>query len=60
MRGSISVSGRVATIKLRLMVRGLPTDVTVTVTDLMLQPGGSQSGWQPHITELPWSAGVSA
>lgn len=56
----LSVNGRVATIKVRLMVRGLPADTTITVTDLMLQPGGSRTGWLPHITELPWSAGVSA
>jgi hypothetical protein len=30
----------------------------VTVTDVMLQPGRNPSGWLPHVTELPWIAGV--
>lgn len=32
--------------------------VNVTVADIMLQPGRSASGWLPHVTELPWIAGV--
>lgn len=32
--------------------------VDVTVSDVMLQPGGNPSGWLPHVTELPWVAGV--
>lgn len=60
MQGSFRVNGRVATITLRVSVHGLPEDTTVSVTDLMLQPGGSSSGWMPHVTELPWSAGIAA
>mgnify|MGYP006879733368 CR=1 FL=1 len=60
MQGEIRVDGRVAKIKLRVSVQGLPEDTSVSVSDLMLQPGGSSSGWMPHVTELPWSAGVTA
>ncbi len=57
MNGKLSVSKRVARITLRIEV----TDpaAAVDVTDVMLQPGGSASGWLPHVSELPWSAGVS-
>lgn len=50
---------KVAKMTLRVQVRGMPSDGSVEVTDLMFQPGGSSSGWMPHVTELPWSAGVS-
>lgn len=58
MQGVLRVNGRPAKIKLRVKVRGLPAGASVDVTDLMLQPGAAVSGWLPHTTELPWSAGI--
>lgn len=58
MQGSLRVSQRAAKIRLRVAVRDLPAGATAEVTDLMLQPGGAVSGWLPHVTELPWSAGI--
>lgn len=60
MQGILRVSSRPAKIKIRITSKGAPEGAEVVVTDLMLQPGGSVSGWLPHVTELPWSAGVSA
>lgn len=59
MRTTFRTSKRVAKIKVRVTARGLTGDRSVTVTDLMLQPGGSVSGWLPHVTELPWAAGLT-
>jgi len=59
MQGVLRVNGRPAKIKLRVKVRGLPAGASVDVTDLMLQPGAAVSGWLPHTTELPWSAGMT-
>lgn len=56
MQGNFRVQGRVARLTLRIEVDS-PVD-GVDVTDVMLQPGGNSSGWLPHVTELPWSAGV--
>ena len=50
---------RIAKIKIRIMVNGIPRDAEVRITDIMFQPGGSVSGWLPHVTELPWSAGIT-
>ena len=52
-------SKRIAKIKIRIMVNGIPTNAEVYLTDIMFQPGGSVSGWMPHVTELPWSAGLA-
>lgn len=60
MNGVVRVNGRVARIRLRVRVRALPSGASVQVSDLMLQPGGTLSGWLPHTTELPWVAGISA
>lgn len=60
MQGVVNVGGRVATIKIRIKVKSLPSKASATVTDIQLQPGGVVSGWQPHVTELPWSAGIRA
>ncbi|KUM29367.1 hypothetical protein AQ436_06665 [Arthrobacter sp. EpRS66] len=59
MQGSLNLSGRAATVKLRVAARNLPPGASVTVTDVMLQPGGAASGWIPHTTELPWAAGMT-
>lgn len=58
MQGVLRVSKKPALIKLRTTVNGLPSGARVDITDLMLQPGAAVSGWLPHTTELPWSAGV--
>ena len=59
MQGNFRVpgSGRVARMTLRIQAENAGGGVDVT--DVMLQPGGSSSGWLPHVTELPWSAGVA-
>lgn len=59
MQGTVRVNGRVATVRVRVTVEDLPDDAAVDITDMMLQPGSTPSGWLPHVTELPWSAGVS-
>lgn len=46
-------------IRLRMTVKNIPVGARADVTDLMLQPGGSVSGWLPHVTELPWSSGIT-
>ena len=51
--------GRLAMIRIRIQVENMPADAEVSVTDVMFQPGDSSSGWIPHVTELPWSAGVT-
>ncbi len=56
MHGTFRVQKRVARITLRLEVRN--PAAAVDVTDVMLQPGRSASGFLPHVSELPWSAGV--
>ncbi|WP_300345506.1 hypothetical protein [Nesterenkonia sp.] len=58
MQGKLRTNSRPAKIRLRIQVNPLPAGATVEITDLMLQPGGTHSGWLPHVTELPWSAGV--
>lgn len=60
MQGTIHVNGRVAKIKVRVTVKALPASSEVVVTDVMMQPGGTASGWLPHVSELPWSAGITA
>lgn len=60
MQGTLRVNKRPAKIKVRISVRGVPADAEVLVTDVMFQPGGVVSAWMPHLTELPWSAGVTA
>lgn len=59
MRGRLRIQGRPALITLRLAADDIPSEAEVTVADVMLQPGGSASGWLPHVTEMPWSAGVT-
>lgn len=58
MQGTFRVGWRrVARMTLRLEA----TDADgLELTDVMLQPGGSVSGWLPHVTELPWSSGTTA
>lgn len=58
MQGTFFINGRPALLRVRIAVGSLPVAATVQVTDVMLQPGGLVSGWIPHVTELPWSAGI--
>lgn len=60
MQGVLNVSQRPAKIKIRVTSKDTPPGAEVVLTDFMLQPGSGVSGWQPHVTEMPWSAGVSA
>lgn len=60
MKGLIRPSeSKPKTIKLRMTVKDIPVGARADVTDLMLQPGESVSGWLPHVTELPWSSGLT-
>jgi len=58
MHGTIRASRRVARITVRVEI--VDPAARVDVTDVMLQPGGAASGWLPHVTEMPWSAGVTS
>lgn len=60
MQAVVYAGGRVAKIKVRVTVKALPASAEVVVTDVMLQPGAAASGWIPHVSELPWSAGITA
>lgn len=60
MQAVLRTRDKPAKIKVRVTVKALPDDASVEVTDVMLQPGGGVSGWIPHVTEIPWSAGISA
>lgn len=61
MQASMSApgGGRLAMIRVRIVVDGLPAEAYVSVTDVLFQPGSASSAWVPHVTELPWSAGVT-
>lgn len=60
MQANMNAGGkRLAMIRVRITVKGIPSKGTVAVTDVMFQPGRSSTGWLPHVTELPWSAGVT-
>lgn len=54
-----NTGGRIAMIRIRIQVNNMPAEAEVSVTDVMFQPGDTSSGWIPHVTELPWSAGVT-
>lgn len=58
MQGTFRVQKRVARVTLRVEISD--PAAAVDVTDVMLQPGGAASGWLPHVTEMPWSAGVTS
>ena len=48
----------VLSIKVRVTSTDAPEGAEVTITDLMLQAGGTVTGWTPHVAELPWTAGI--
>lgn len=57
MRGTVRVSKRPAKMRARLSVSGLASDATADVTDLMLQGGGTETGWVPHLHEMMTATG---
>lgn len=59
MQGTLRTSKRVAKLKLRVRADALPSDAEVLCSDIMLQPGGTVSGWVPNASELQWSDGIS-
>lgn len=53
-------AGRIAKIKVRVLVNNVPdAETQASVTDIMFQPGQSNSEWMPHVYELPWTGGVN-
>jgi hypothetical protein len=46
------------TLRVRLTVKDLPDGAQVKVADLLLQAGSTATGWVPHVTEMPWTAGI--
>lgn len=51
-------AGRIATLRVRVTVPNGEAGSEVTITDVILQPG-PPSAWLPHVSELPWSPGVT-
>lgn len=51
-------SRRPLTIRIRLSVAAPAASARLVVGDVLLQAGGIASGWVPHVTEMPWTAGV--
>jgi len=49
---------KIITLTLRVQVQDLPSNMTVTLTDVLLQAGNTVTGWVPHVTEMPWTAGI--
>jgi len=49
---------KILTMRLRVSVDGIPVEATVQVTDVLLQAGTTVTGWVPHVTEMPWTAGI--
>lgn len=60
LQGVLRVNSRPAKIKIRVISVSAEAAANVEVTDIQLQPGASVSGWLPHVTELPWAAGIAA
>lgn len=57
-RPTQTTSGRrPLTIRIRLSAAA-PPPAGITVADVLLQAGGTATGWVPHVTEMPWIAGV--
>lgn len=46
-------------VKIRFRVTAdLPAGASASIGDVLVQAGGTATGWVPHVTELPWMAGV--
>ena len=50
-------SRRPLTIRVRVQAT-TPAGASLIVGDVLLQAGSIASGWVPHVTEMPWTAGV--
>lgn len=48
---------RIVKLRLRVQVTN-PDGGTVTISDVLLQAGGTATGWVAHVTEMPWTAGI--
>lgn len=59
-RATIRPSGgkKALKIRLRITAAAVPEGGAAQVTDCLLQAGSTVTGWTPHVTELPWSAGI--
>lgn len=49
---------KVLKLRLRVTNHAAPAGTETEITDLMLQAGGTVTGWGPHVTELPWTSGI--
>lgn len=46
-------------LKMRVRIQAThPESGTTLVCDVLVQAGGTATGWVPHVTEMPWTAGV--
>jgi hypothetical protein len=50
---------KVLTVKVRVASGHPSAEGAVTVTDVLFQAGGTVTGWVPHVTEMPWTAGIT-
>lgn len=56
-----SLEGRkVRTIKMRVKITMPGSSAVLKIADVQLQAGTVATGWTPHVTELPWSQGVTS
>ena len=51
---------RVLTIRLRVQFTTTTPGASIHLADLLLQAGTIATGWIPHVTEMPWIAGITA
>lgn len=50
--------GSVVTIRFRVQVTNPGSVGTTQVADMLVQSGNTATGWVPHVTEMPWTAGI--
>lgn len=58
LRPTLPPGARVLKIRIRITTTSIPAGAAVEITDAMMQPGSTVTGWAPHVTELPWTAGI--
>jgi len=58
LRPEEAASKRIVTLRLRVQVTNPDGPGTTSLADVLVQAGGIASGWVPHVTEMPWTAGV--
>lgn len=61
-RATIRPTGgkKLLTVRVRVTARAVPAGANVDVADTLLQAGSTVTGWVPHVTELPWTSGVTS